>query len=77
MAVHESQSLSYEMQAGRTAAMSRYLAKLLSDAASTDITGEAVSQALLKVSPGYIRVDADEATYPHCMSSCGLSWSRR
>ena len=64
MAVHESQSLSYEMQAGRTAAMSRYLAKLLSDAAGADITGEAVSQSLLKVSPGYIRVDADEATYP-------------
>lgn len=64
MTVHESQSLSYEMQAGRTPAMAGFLAKLLANAAGTDITGDAVTKALLKVTPGYIRVDADEATYP-------------
>lgn len=60
MTLHESQSLSYEMQAGRTSAMAGFLAGLL----GAETTGEAASRALLKVAPGYIRVDADEATYP-------------
>lgn len=64
MTAHESQSLTYEMQAGRTLAMAGHLAALLTTATGRAITGEAVSQSLLKVEPGYIRVDADEATYP-------------
>lgn len=60
MTLHESQSLSYEMQAGRTHAMAGFLARLL----GPETSGETVSRALLKVDPGYIRVDADEATYP-------------
>lgn len=58
MTAHESQSLTYEMQAGRSAAMAGYLAGLL------DAAPETVERSLLRVAPGYIRVEADEATYP-------------
>lgn len=64
MTAHESQSLTYEMQAGRTPAMARYLAGLLSETSGAPVDGDAVGRALLRVTPGYIRVDADEATYP-------------
>jgi len=58
MTAHESQSLTYEMQAGRTAEMAGYLANLLAADAVE------VERTLLRVEPGYIRVEADEATYP-------------
>lgn len=64
MTAHESQSLTYEMQAGRTAAMSVFLAELLGEASGAPVVADAVERALLRVAPGYIRVDADEATYP-------------
>ena len=58
MTVHESQSLAFEMQAGRTPAMAGFIANLL------DADGDAVHRTLVRVEPGYIRVEADEATYP-------------
>ncbi len=64
MTAHESQSLTFEMQAGRSAEMAGFLAGLLGEAAGETVEGEAVHRALLGVRPGYIRVDADEATYP-------------
>jgi carboxypeptidase Taq len=65
MTAHESQSLVFEMQAGRSPEMSGFLAALLNNASSDRRqTAKAVQQSLTRVSPGYIRVEADEATYP-------------
>lgn len=64
MTAHESQSLTFEMQAGRTPAMAGFLAGLLSQATGDATDAEAVLRSMLRVQPGYIRVDADEATYP-------------
>ncbi len=65
MTAHESQSLVYEMQAGRTHEMAGFLAGLLRQASGGRAPGDAVvARALLRVEPGYIRVEADEATYP-------------
>lgn len=64
MTVHESQSLTYEMQAGRTPAMAGFLAGLLGKAAGAPVAARDVERTLQRVRTGYIRVDADEATYP-------------
>lgn len=64
MTAHESQSLTFEMQAGRTPEMAKYLAGLLTEAATGNVSPDDVQRNLLRVAPGYIRVDADEATYP-------------
>lgn len=65
MTAHESQSLTYEMQAGRTHGMSAFLASLLREIAPRSrVTVDSVERSLLRVAPGYIRVEADEATYP-------------
>lgn len=64
MTAHESQSLAYEMLAGRTAAMSGFLASLLTEASGGPVAPQDVERSLQRVAPGYIRVDADEATYP-------------
>lgn len=63
MTAHESQSLIFEMQAGRTPAMASFLAGILKDAGCTT-SAAAVQRALHAVQPSYIRVEADEATYP-------------
>ncbi|MGU3538560.1 carboxypeptidase M32 [Methylobacterium sp. A54F] len=67
MSLHESQSLIVEMQACRSAAFCAYLAPLLRDAFGGE--GPAWTPGNLhalytRVEPGFIRVDADEATYP-------------
>ncbi|MDE0388864.1 MAG: carboxypeptidase M32 [Rhodospirillales bacterium] len=67
MALHESQSLLIEMQACRSRPFMRFLAPLLAEhldgsAASPD--AEALYRQAIRVEPGYIRVDADEVTYP-------------
>ena len=68
MALHESQSLLIEMQACRSRPFMRFLAPLLGqhlnggDGASAD--AEALHRRAVRVEPGYIRVDADEVTYP-------------
>jgi len=67
MALHESQSLLVEMQAARSRDFVGFLAPLA--AAAFGRSGPAWSAANLtrlyhRVEPGFIRVDADEVTYP-------------
>jgi carboxypeptidase Taq len=67
MAMHESQSLLMEMQACRSPDFMTWAAPKL--AASFGGSGpawsaEALSRQALAVEPGFIRVDADEVTYP-------------
>ena len=69
MAVHESQSLLFEMQACRSLAFFRYLAPQIRDAVGAPegaqgYGAEALHRRAIHVSPGLIRVDADEVTYP-------------
>jgi carboxypeptidase Taq len=66
MAAHESQSLIVEMQAGRSDAFLRFLAPELAATFGPDPAFEAGNLALLwrRVHRGFIRVDADEVTYP-------------
>lgn len=67
MVLHESQSLTIEMQACRSRAYTDYLAPLLR--ATFDGDGPAWSadnlyREMTNVKPDFIRVDADEITYP-------------
>jgi carboxypeptidase Taq len=66
MGIHESQSLSFEMQLGRSRAFAQLLAPLLAkhfgDQRAFD--PENLHRLMTRVQPGFIRVDADEATYP-------------
>ncbi|HEX2553511.1 MAG TPA: carboxypeptidase M32 [Microvirga sp.] len=67
MTLHESQSLLIEMQAARSREFVSHLAPLLRDAFGGE--GEAWSADNLhriytRVEPGFIRVNADEVTYP-------------
>jgi carboxypeptidase Taq len=66
MAVHESQSLCVEMQAGRTRAFQGWLAERLRSAFGDDPAwaAEAVHRRAITVRRGMIRVEADEVTYP-------------
>ncbi len=64
--VHESQSLSFEMQLARSRAFANVLAPLLDrhfgDQPAFD--PDNLYRLWTRVRPGYIRVDADEVTYP-------------
>jgi carboxypeptidase Taq len=67
MVAHESQSLLIEMQVCRSRAFLGYLAPLLS--ATFERDGDAfgadnLHRAAIRVARGFIRVDADEVTYP-------------
>ena len=66
MAIHESQSLSFEMQLGRGRAFAGLLAPLLrkhfGDQAA--FAPDNLHALMTRVKPGFIRVDADELTYP-------------
>ncbi|PPQ29089.1 carboxypeptidase M32 [Rhodoblastus sphagnicola] len=66
MAAHESQSLIVEMQAGRSDAFLRFLAPELAATFGPDPAFEAGNLARLwrRVHRGFIRVEADEVTYP-------------
>ena len=68
MALHESQSLLIEMQACRSRPFMRFLAPLmreqLGDGAADGADAESLHRRAIHVEPGYIRVDADEVTYP-------------
>ncbi len=67
MVLHESQSLLVEMQACRTPEFMRYLAPVLAAAFGADAAGldaDALHRLYTRVEPGFIRVDADECTYP-------------
>ena len=64
MAVHESQSLIVEMQAVRSDAYLGYLAPLASAAFGKEITLAGLQHRLRRVQRSFIRVEADEMTYP-------------
>jgi len=67
MAMHESQSLLLEMQVCRSRAFLTYAAPLIREAFGGDgpeWEGEALYRRQIRVRRGFIRVDADEVTYP-------------
>jgi carboxypeptidase Taq len=64
MATHESQSLIVEMQAVRSDAFLSYLAPILSEAFGKPITVPALQSRLRHIERSFIRVEADEMTYP-------------
>jgi carboxypeptidase Taq len=71
MSVHESQSLLIEMQACRSLEFLRFAAPLIHEAFAghAPVDGAAfepdnLHAHAIRVEPGYIRVDADEVTYP-------------
>ena len=67
MALHESQSLLMEMQACRSSAFVEYLAPLLREAfggSGPAWSAGNIHAVYTRVERGYIRVDADEVTYP-------------
>jgi len=64
MATHESQSLIVEMQAVRSDSYLSYLAPILSEAFGKPITLDALKSRLRYVERSFIRVEADEMTYP-------------
>ncbi len=67
MTMHESQSLLIEMQACRSRAFMEALAPLVRAAFERDdaaLGADNLHRVLTRVEPGFIRVDADEVTYP-------------
>jgi carboxypeptidase Taq len=66
MAIHESQSLSFEMQLGGHPGFARLLSPLLAEAFGAQAAFEPanLNRLLTQVAPGLIRVEADEVTYP-------------
>jgi carboxypeptidase Taq len=66
MGIHESQSLSFEMQLGRSRAFAALLAPLLRKHFGDQAAFEPdnLHRLMTRVKPGFIRVDADELTYP-------------
>jgi carboxypeptidase Taq len=75
MAIHESQSLAFEMQLGRSSGFIARLAPLLARhfGAQPALAAANLQRLLTRVEPGLIRVDADELTYPaHVMLRFGI-----
>ena len=66
MALHESQSLSFEMQLGAHAGFAGLLTPLVVKhlGAQPAFTAENLNRLMTRVVPGHIRVDADEVSYP-------------
>jgi carboxypeptidase Taq len=66
MALHESQSLSFEMQLGSHPGFVKHLAPLVAGAFGAQPAFEPANlhRLVTRVKPGLIRVDADEVTYP-------------
>ena len=66
MAIHESQSLSFEMQLGSHPGFAGLLAPLVREAFGDQpaFAPANLHRLMTRVKPGYIRVDADEVTYP-------------
>ncbi len=66
MAVHESQSLSFEMQLGSHPGFVALLAPMVAEAFGAQPAFEPgnLHRLMTRVKPGFIRVDADEVTYP-------------
>ena len=67
MTMHESQSLLMEMQACRSEGFMQFLAPLVRESFGGDAgnwSAETLHYHYTRVAPGFIRVDADEVTYP-------------
>lgn len=65
MGIHESQSLFFEMQIGRNNAFIDHLARLASNHFSgNEFAKDNLAKIYTRVEKGFIRVDADELTYP-------------
>lgn len=68
MGIHESQSLFFEMQLGRSPLFVEHLAKMAAEAfgrqSDAAFTVDNMNALYNRVQPGFIRVDADEVTYP-------------
>jgi carboxypeptidase Taq len=70
MAIHESQSLLMEMQVGRSKEFFAYVSELSCNEFandvqdSTSLSAENLWQHVSQVKPDFIRIDADEVTYP-------------
>lgn len=67
MSFHESQSLIMENQVGTSRSFMEYLAKMLKDEFSfsgPEYSADNLYKLVTRVRPSFIRVDADEATYP-------------
>ena len=67
MSVHESQSLSLEMMAGRSREFMEYLAPLMAEVLGGDPAPYSVANVLnatRRLGDGFIRVNADEISYP-------------
>ena len=66
MGIHESQSLSFEMQLGRSAGFLQLIAPLVKQhlGAQEAFDADNLARLYTRVKPGFIRVDADELTYP-------------
>ncbi|MDF4880668.1 carboxypeptidase M32 [Vibrio parahaemolyticus] len=65
MGIHESQSLFFEMQIGRNNAFIDHLARLASNHFSgNEFAKDNLVKIYTRVEKGFIRVDADELTYP-------------
>ena len=66
MALHESQSLSFEMQIGGHPGFAALVSPLLQEAFGDQpaFAPANLHRLLTRVQPGFIRVDADEVTYP-------------
>lgn len=76
MTLHESQSLIFEMQACRGRAFVTHLAPMLREAfgrSGPAWEADNLCRAYTHVEPGFIRVDADEVTYPaHILLRYGM-----
>lgn len=66
MGIHESQSLSFEMQLGRNPAFLSLISPLISEhlGAQPAFAADNLARLYSRVHPGFIRVDADELCYP-------------
>ena len=73
--IHESQSLSFEMQIARSPAFLSVIAPLLRKHLGDQpaFAPENLARLFTRVRPGYIRVNADELTYPaHIILRCEI-----
>ncbi|MCE9677886.1 carboxypeptidase M32 [Shewanella sp. AS1] len=64
MGIHESQSLFFEMQLGRSPGFLNLLLPKLNQHLKCNYTRSQLANIYSRVTPGKIRVDADEVTYP-------------
>ena len=67
MVLHESQSLIFEMQAAKSLPFCRFLSVLLCEAFPGNeaaFASDNLARLYSRVKPGFIRIEADEVTYP-------------